>query len=150
MKERRGFTLIEVLIVLAIVGILTSIALPNYTAHIVRTKRTEGQVALVEVMQRQERYFGRHNSYIEFSAASGDADAADFRWWSGARPAASAYELEGHACPGRALQDCIEIRARPGTGRVDANFRDPDCGELTLDSFGNQGAQGGAAARCWP
>lgn len=150
MKHGRGFTLIEMLIVLAIVGILASIALPNYTSYIVRTRRTEGQVALVEAMQRQERYFGRHNSYVEFSAASSGGETADFPWWSGARPAASAYELEGRACPGRALQDCIEIRARPGTARVDASFRDPDCGELTLDSFGTQGAQGGAAARCWP
>jgi len=150
MEEQRGFTLIEMLIVLAIAGILASIALPNYTSYIVRTRRTEGQVALVDAMQRQERYFGRHNSYVEFSAASSDTQAPDFPWWSGTRPAASAYELEGRACPGRALQDCIEIRARPGTERVDASFRDPDCGELTLDSFGNQGAQGRAAARCWP
>lgn len=150
MKQGHGFTLIEVLIVLAIVAILTSIALPNYSGYIVRSKRTEGQVALVEAMQRQERYFGRHNSYVEFSAASGDGESADFPWWSGPRPAGSAYELEGQACPGRSLQDCIEIRARPGTARVDASFRDPDCGELTLDSFGNQGAQGATAARCWP
>jgi len=159
MKRRNGFTLVEMLIVLSILSILVSIALPSYAGYIVRTRRTEGQVALIEAMQRQERYFSRHNSYIAFSAASDDPEAAAFPWWSGSTQAASAYELDGHACPGRTLADCIEIRARPGTARVDTRFRDPDCGDLTLDSLGAHGAQGasgasagqgGASGRCWP
>jgi type IV pilus assembly protein PilE len=150
MKQRSGFTLVEMLIVLAILSILASIALPSYAGYIVRTKRTEGQVALIEAMARQERYFSRHNSYIAFSAASEDPAAAEFPWWSGSSQSASAYELDGHACPGRALNACIEIRARPGTARVDARFRDPDCGDLTLDSLGSHGAQGAADRRCWP
>jgi len=157
MNRRHGFTLVEVLIVMAIVGILASIALPSYAGYIVRTRRTEGQVALIEAMQRQERYFSGHHTYIAFSASSDDPDAAGFPWWSGDRAASSAYELDGHACLGRTLADCIEIRARPGTTRVDTRFRDPDCGALTLDSLGNHGAQGapdgrsgGATGRCWP
>lgn len=158
MNRRHGFTLVEMLIVLAIMAILTSIAWPSYAGYIVRTRRTEGQVALIEAMQRQERYFSRHNTYIPFSAAAqDDAEAAAFSWWSGDRAALSAYELDAYACPGRALTACIEIRARPGTPRVDARFRDPDCGALTLDSLGNHGAQGmadgqgaGSTGRCWP
>jgi len=157
MERRHGFTLVEMLIVLAIMAILGSLAWPSYAGYIVRTRRTEGQVALIEAMQRQERYFARHNTYIAFSAASDDPQAAEFSWWSGNTPGASAYELDGAACPGRALADCIEIRARPGTARVDGRFRDPDCGALTLDSLGAQGAEGmqagqgvGASGRCWP
>ena len=62
------------------------------------------------------------------------------------------HELDAHACPDSALDECVEVRARPGTARVDARFRDPDCGVLTLDSTGRQGAQAAAGSnlRCWP
>jgi type IV pilus assembly protein PilE len=144
---RSGFTLVELMIVVAIVGILGALAYPTYAGYIARTRRIEGQVALVEAMQRQERYHVQHNTYVAFSADESGTDG--FTWWSGARASASAYELDAHACPGRGIAECVEIRARPGTARVDARFRDPDCGVLTLDSTGRQGAQG-AGARCWP
>jgi type IV pilus assembly protein PilE len=149
MDRRAGFTLIEVLIVMAIFAILGALAYPHFAGALVRTKRTEGQVALIEALQRQERYHSQHNSYLAFSADAEDEEAQGMQWWSGATPASSAYELDAHACPGQTLAACVEIRARPGTERVDARFRDPDCGALTLDSVGRQGAQG-TAARCWP
>ena len=142
-----GFTLVELMIVLAIVCILGALAYPTYAGYNVRVKRVEGQVALIDAMQRQERYRLQHHTYVAFSA---DAPGTDgFTWWSGPRASASAYELDAHACPGREIGECVEIRARPGTARVDARFRDPDCGALTLDSTGRQGAEH-AEARCWP
>jgi type IV pilus assembly protein PilE len=142
-----GFTLVELMIVVAIVGILGTLAYPTYAGYIVRTRHVEGQVALIEAMQRQERYHVQHNTYVAFSVDEPGTDG--FTWWSGANASASAYELDAHACPGRDIAACVEIRARPGTARVDARFRDPDCGVLTLDSTGRQGAQG-TGARCWP
>jgi type IV pilus assembly protein PilE len=142
-----GFTLVELMIVVAIVGILGALAYPTYAGYVVRTRRTEGLAALIDAMQRQERYHVQHNTYVAFSADEPGTDG--FRWWSGANAAVSAYELDAHACSGRDIAECVEIRARPGTARVDARFRDPDCGTLTLDSIGRQGAQG-TGARCWP
>jgi type IV pilus assembly protein PilE len=135
------------MIVVAIVGILGALAYPTYAGYIVRTRRTEGHVALIEAMQRQERYRVERNTYAAFSAD--EPGPGGFAWWSGAAAPASAYELDAHACPGRDIAECVEIRARPGTARVDARFRDPDCGALTLDSSGRQGAEG-TGARCWP
>lgn len=146
-RDGGGFTLVELMIVVAIVGILGTLAYPTYAGYIVRTRRTEGQVALIEAMQRQERYHVQHNAYVEFSADEPGTDG--FTWWSGANASASAYELDARACPDRDIAACVEVRARPGTARVDARFRDPDCGVLTLDSSGRQGAQG-TGARCWP
>lgn len=146
----QGFTLLEMLIVLAILSILGALAYPNYAGYIVRTKRTEGQFALIEAMQKQERYRVSHNGYATFAADAMPEDAGDFTWWSGAAPASSHYELDAYACPGMDIADCVEVRARPGTARVDARFRDPDCGALTLDSLGRQGAQAANGARCWP
>jgi type IV pilus assembly protein PilE len=147
MKVQHGFTLVEMLVVLLILSILAAAAYPSYTGHIARTRRTEGQIALIEAMQQQERYHMQHNSYVEFSS-SADAGALGFRWWSGPSAAASAYELDAHACAGQDIADCVELRARPGTAKVDGRFRDPECGALTIDSLGAHASQG--TRRCWP
>jgi type IV pilus assembly protein PilE len=148
MQVRRGFTLIEMLVVLAILCILAAAAWPSYAGYIVRTRRTEGQIALIDTMQQQARYRLQHNTYAEYTSEDEAVESLGFRWWSGATPAASAYELDAHACPGQDIAVCVELRARPGTNRVDSRFRDPDCGVLTLDSVGVRAAQG--AGRCWP
>jgi type IV pilus assembly protein PilE len=145
----RGMTLVEVMIVLVIVMILTTLAYPSYAGYVTKARRIEGQVALVDTMQQQERYFARNNSYLAFSAASTEPAERLFRPWSSATAARSAYELEGRACPGQSIAYCIELRATPGTAQVDSYFKDPDCGVLTLDSAGRQGASG-AARNCWP
>lgn len=147
MNVKNGFTLIEMLIVLAILSILTAVAYPSYAGHVVRTKRTEGQFALIDAMQQQERYRLQHSTYAEFASAE-DAEALGFRWWSGATAAASMYQLEAHACPGRSIAECVALRASPGTAKVDSRFRDAECGALTLDSVGVHAAEG--AGRCWP
>jgi type IV pilus assembly protein PilE len=149
LQLQRGLTLIEVMIVLVIVMILTTLAYPSYAGYITKTRRIEGQVALIDTLQQQERYFMRHNSYLAFSRTSTDPDALQFRPSSAASAARSAYELEGHACPGQAIADCIEISATPGTANVDGRFTDPACGVLTVDSAGRQGASG-TAEHCWP
>jgi type IV pilus assembly protein PilE len=147
-----GFTLLEVLIVLAILSILAAIAYPNYAGYITRARRAEGMVALIETMQKQERHRAQHHRYRAFTAEEAESGSSGFKWWSGRDAASSAYELDARACAGEDIADCVEVRARPGTGRVDTHFRDPDCGDLTLDSVGRQGAQGTAlgGARCWP
>jgi type IV pilus assembly protein PilE len=145
---RRGFTLIEVLVVLAIVVLLTSVAYPNYAGSVVRMRRVEGETALIAAMQKQEAYRALHNTYAAFSADDMPAGLG-VHWWSGSAPASSAYELDGQACPGAAIADCIALRARPGTGLVNPHAADADCGVLTLDSRGLQTAAG-RAPRCWP
>lgn len=145
----RGFTLLEVLLVLAIVSVLTAIALPAYSSYITQARRVEGQVALLLLMQQQERYFSQNNSYIAFSADATEPAARRFQWWSGGTAETSAYELLGQPCEGQSITACVELRATPGTLKVDRHFRDGACGMLSLGSDGVQKASG-TGAHCWP
>jgi len=148
-EPMKGFTLVEVLVVLVILAVLGAIAYPTYAGYVRKTRRIEGQVALVETMQQQERYYARHHRYMPFSSDSPDPLAGRFKWWSGAAAESSAYEIDAYACPGRGITECVEVRAQPGTVRVDAGFSDPECGTLTFNSAGEQ-ASSGTLARCWP
>jgi len=62
-SKTKGFTLIELMIVVAIVGILAAIAYPSYTEYVRRTHRTEIAGILMEQSQVLERYFTKTGSY---------------------------------------------------------------------------------------
>jgi type IV pilus assembly protein PilE len=148
-KDGAGFTLIEVLVVLAILAVLAMVSYPTYAGYLTRTRRIEGQIALIEAIQQQERFYTGHNTYIGFGSGSTDPQEIRFKWWSGTSAGRSAYELRARACPGQALAQCVEVQAMPGTGKVDASFRDADCETLTLTSAGERMASG-PFDRCWP
>lgn len=147
--KRRGLSLIELLVVLVIAGVLAAAAMPAYQQYIVRIRRSEAQSALLTLMMQQERFHSQHNRYVAFSAGDAEPEARHFRWWSGASAAVSAYEIEGKACDGEPIAQCIQIIARPGTALVDSRFRDDDCGVLMLTSTGLRLASGPAPG-CWP
>lgn len=67
----KGFTLIELMIVVAIVGILAAIAYPSYTEYVKRTHRAEIASLLSEQTQALERYFSKNSKYTEITGLSG-------------------------------------------------------------------------------
>ena len=92
MQGRTGFTLIELLIVLATVAVLAAIAYPSYASYTIKARRTEGQIALIEALQQQERFYTSRNTYVAFSSASAEPQAQRFKWWSGSSAATSEKE----------------------------------------------------------
>ena len=62
-KQSKGFTLIEIMVVVAIIGILASIALPAYTKYLERAHRAEGTAALVEYNSKMAHYYLDNNNY---------------------------------------------------------------------------------------
>lgn len=158
--KRRGFTLIELMVVLAIVGIMAAVAYPSFHRYVVRSKRAQAQALLQQLMQQQERYYSQNNRYIVFSAGASDPQQKLFRWWSGNSAADSAYELAGLPCADTTIAQCVQLTATPGTANVDSRFRDEDCGVLGLTSRGDRSASAErapagdraapAGVRCWP
>lgn len=67
----RGFSLIELMIVVAVIAILAAIAYPNYSEHVLKGRRAEGKATLAEAANRLERCFTRFNAYT--NAACDDA-----------------------------------------------------------------------------
>lgn len=72
LTDQKGFTLIELMIVVAIIGIIAAIAYPSYTEHVEKTRRSDAQGALMGLAAAMERHYATNNSYE--GAASGGSD----------------------------------------------------------------------------
>lgn len=70
-QHSRGFTLIELMIVVAVVGILAAIAYPSYIDSIRKSRRADAKSALLDATQRQERFFTENNQYTATIGAGG-------------------------------------------------------------------------------
>lgn len=68
--KKQGFTLIELMVAIAIIGILAAIAYPNYVDSVRKAKRADGKAALVNAAQRMEVYYGRKATYTGATLAN--------------------------------------------------------------------------------
>ncbi|MEP6720202.1 MAG: type IV pilin protein [Variovorax sp.] len=151
MKTHRasGFTLIELMIVVAIVAILVAIAYPAYTDSVIKGKRAQGRTAVLELMQQQERYMTQRNTYLVFSNSAGTTTPASgsttFKVYSGDNGTAPAYWLSTAQCGTLAATECIQVVATP-------TFTDATVGALSLTSTGVKACTGTTTdpKLCWP
>lgn len=109
-KTSHGFSLIELIIAIAIIGVLSAIAFPSYISYIEKGKRAECRSGLLKTMQQQERYFTQRNTYVAFTSGSTTSTVSSF---SGDNLAQSACEIAGAQCGTDALNTCVELVATP-------------------------------------
>ena len=132
---KRGFTLIEVMIVVAIVGILAAIAYPSYLDSIQRSRRAEAQAALLELAQFMERSYTTNGSYLvsgsaptlPFSAVPKDGGAAYYTLSLSATTAAT-YSLLATATGAQSSDACGNLGInQAGTKTVSGSKPLADC-----------------------
>ena len=82
MKRRRGFTLIEMMIVVAIIALLATIAIPNYMNFQLRAKTSEAKANLGAIRTCQEAYKAEHDVYLVCAANPGTVPAGTKATWS--------------------------------------------------------------------
>jgi len=149
-KRISGFTLVELMIVVAIVGILAAIAYPSYIESVRKGKRAEGRAALTSLLQQQERYFTQNNTYAAFAMGAAPTTLA-LKDYSGDSGRASAnYLLTARVCEAIGgvappIRDCVDIVATPQAGV----FSDPVIGFLSIDTQGRRDCGNADKLRCW-
>lgn len=145
-KRRYGFTLAELMITVAIIGILSAFAYPSYMDFVRKGRRTEAKAALMESMQLFERHYSQVNTYYASGAAT---PWAGYKRWSGDNNASAKYDINAVDCPNAAAGQCIQLEAKPR-----ANFPDPTCDTLVLRSTGEKlviigSGTATTVANCW-
>jgi type IV pilus assembly protein PilE len=75
LQSARGFTLMEMMIAVAVIGILAAVAYPSYVNQLRQSRRTDAKVALLDLAARQERYFSVNNVYATTPQSLGYAKA---------------------------------------------------------------------------
>ncbi len=107
-NNKRGFTLIELMIVVAVVGILAAIAYPSYTDSIRKARRSDGKAALMNAAQRMEVYYARNAAYTGATLANTNIPATSEEGYFNISinvPNASSYTLQATAAGDQANDD---------------------------------------------
>lgn len=134
--KANGFTLIELMIVVVILGIIVAIAYPAYTNQVQKTRRADATTALLGAAQQLERCFTRFNSYLQ-------ADGCPNLTGPTERGFYTIGFAEGDGVVGRS-QTTFTLTATPQGSQAG----DTACGVFTLDHRGNR-TPAPSVDRCW-
>ena len=144
LRRPKGFTLIELMITLAVIGILSAIAVPAYQKYLQRSRRSDAQSQLGAIAQAQERFRSNNTSYAAtFTALGITANSQHYDITLAKLPDAETY-VGGY-----------ELHATPKAGGVQAG--DSDCADMYISMASGQmlykdtnSSSTSAKSVCWP
>ena len=137
-SKAHGFTLIELMVVVAVVAILAAIAIPSYQEQVRKSRRGQAQADLVELAQRAERFHTVNNSYAGFWASVPSAHQVSPR-----DGGTAFYNLSMNIPVGNA--NAFVLSAVPIAGTAQANDR---CGTMTINQAGMKTHSIGSDTQC--
>ena len=142
---QQGFTLIELMITVAIIGILSAIALPSYQQYVARGHRAEAKAVVLEAASHMERFYSENFRYDKDTAGTDIALPVGLNRSPKEAGSAKQYDISVAS-----TQTTFTLTATRATGSAMAN--DP-CGNFTLTNTGVKAlasaATGQTVATCW-
>ena len=132
MSNKNGFTLIELMIVVAIIGIIAAVAYPSYVEHVNKGSRTEAMTSLLDIANRQEQFFADNHRYaLTLAELNYDATTRTGLFTLNLISDGTTFSVE--ATPAK----------NPATG-------DEGCASFSINNIGQTAATGQAgSAKCW-
>jgi type IV pilus assembly protein PilE len=138
-KRSSGFTLIELMITVAIIGILAGVAYPSYTSYVIRAKQGDGKAGLLKLQQAQEKYRANCSQYATGIAATYSCTGGTYNLIGSTTSPDGLYTLAITA--GNATS--YTLTATP-------TFTDAGCNVLGINQAGTKTVTGsGSVADCW-
>lgn len=146
LRRSRGFTLIELMMVVVIVAVLMSIAVPSYRAQVLKSHRAAAKAKVLEVASRQESYFADNKAYGElddlgFASATMGVDANGN--WIASSSTEAVYTVSV-TLPNPPLS--YSVTADTANGQADD---DAKCATFTVSDTGQRSATGSLGTNCW-
>ncbi|MBK8889101.1 MAG: type IV pilin protein [Dechloromonas sp.] len=136
---QRGFTLIEVMIVVAILGVIAAIAFPSYMESVRKSRRADAKSALMAASQAMEKYFTERQTYATATLGSNATDVY---------PTTSPDGYYTLSFSVASTASAYSLQAAPTAGKGQTSDK---CGTFSINQLGAKGVSGGSlnAAACW-
>jgi type IV pilus assembly protein PilE len=140
--KSRGFTLVELAVVMVVAAILVAIAIPGYTSYMRTARRTDAKAALLGLAALEERYFSTSNSYSSVATDLGFASAA----WPQTVGSGYYNVTVSGVTPATASSAATYIITATAIGSQTA---DTNCASYTINQMASRGASTNADGQCW-